>query len=140
MKKIYQHLHANVNKANFSIMNTFIKNSKKEFHILLKYKTNINFNKNFAIYNYKHINKNFSQKNVKLDPYLILEVNRGADFKTIKAAYFKLARVYHPDANQNDEVININIYINFLKEKKNNLFYFIFLASAKKIYAYKRSL
>ena len=49
--------------------------------------------------------RNFSEKEShKLDPYLILEVNRGADFKTIKAAYFKLARLYHPDTNKNDEV------------------------------------
>lgn len=46
----------------------------------------------------------FSQK-VKLDPYLILEVNRNADWKTIKLSYFKLARLYHPDLNKNDEVI-----------------------------------
>jgi len=45
----------------------------------------------------------FSQK-VKLDPYLILEVNRSADWKTIKLSYFKLARLYHPDLNKNDEV------------------------------------
>ena len=51
--------------------------------------------------------RNFSEKEShKLDPYLILEVNRGADFKTIKAAYFKLARLYHPDTNKNDEVNN----------------------------------
>jgi len=48
----------------------------------------------------------FSQK-VKLDPYLILEVNRNADWKTIKLSYFKLARLYHPDLNKNDEVILI---------------------------------
>ena len=46
----------------------------------------------------------FSQK-VKLDPFLILEVNRNADWKTIKLSYFKLARLYHPDLNKNDEVI-----------------------------------
>ena len=54
--------------------------------------------------------KHFSENNTKLDPYLILEINRSADFKTIKGAYFKLARVYHPDANQNDEVFIINYY------------------------------
>ena len=46
---------------------------------------------------------NFSSK-AKLDPYLILEVNRQADWKTIKQAYFRLARLYHPDMNKNDEV------------------------------------
>jgi DnaJ-class molecular chaperone len=47
--------------------------------------------------------RNFSSK-AKLDPYLILEVNRQADWKTIKQAYFRLARLYHPDMNKNDEV------------------------------------
>ena len=56
-------------------------------------------------YFYSRHNKfDFSQK-VKLDPYLILEVNRNADWKTIKLSYFKLARLYHPDLNKNDEVI-----------------------------------
>ncbi len=56
---------------------------------------------------------NFSSK-ARLDPYLILEVNRQADWKTIKQAYFRLARLYHPDMNKNDEVskILIKIYIN----------------------------
>jgi hypothetical protein len=40
----------------------------------------------------------------KLDPYLILDINRQADWKTIKKAYFRLARLYHPDLNKNDEV------------------------------------
>jgi curved DNA-binding protein CbpA len=46
--------------------------------------------------------KKFSEK-IKLDPFLILEVNRTADWKTIKLSYFKLARLYHPDMNKNDE-------------------------------------
>jgi molecular chaperone DnaJ len=116
MKKI----NANGNKINFNIINLFYKNSNKNFHGLFNTNTitllknnnpqnfNINININISNYKFKSINKiqfkNFSQKNLKLDPYLILEVNRGADFKTIKTAYFKLARVYHPDANQNDEV------------------------------------
>ena len=49
------------------------------------------------------INKHFSTK-AKLDPFLILEVNRQADWKTIKQAYFRLARLYHPDLNKSDEV------------------------------------
>lgn len=32
----------------------------------------------------------FSSKSGKLDPYLILEVNRNADWPTIKKSYFKL--------------------------------------------------
>jgi DnaJ-class molecular chaperone len=51
------------------------------------------------------LNKLFFSQKVKLDPYLILEVNRNADWKTIKLSYFKLARLYHPDLNKNDEVI-----------------------------------
>jgi DnaJ-class molecular chaperone len=54
--------------------------------------------------NFKTINiKSFSAK-IKQDPYLILEINRTADWKAIKIAYFKLARIYHPDMNKNDEV------------------------------------
>lgn len=49
------------------------------------------------------LKKKFSTK-TKLDPYLILEINRQSDWKTIKKAYFKLARLYHPDLNKNDEV------------------------------------
>jgi curved DNA-binding protein CbpA len=48
--------------------------------------------------------KKFSEK-IKSDPYLVLEINRNADWKTIKIAYFKLARLYHPDMNKNDEVL-----------------------------------
>jgi curved DNA-binding protein CbpA len=45
----------------------------------------------------------FSRKN-KVDPFLVLEINRNADWKAIKKAYFKLAKLYHPDMNKNDEV------------------------------------
>jgi molecular chaperone DnaJ len=47
--------------------------------------------------------KRFSER-IKNDPYLVLEINRNADWKTIKISYFKLARLYHPDMNKNDEV------------------------------------
>lgn len=53
---------------------------------------------------------NFSTHN-KLDPYLILDLNRKADWRSIKKQYFKLARQYHPDLNKNDEVINSNLTI-----------------------------
>jgi curved DNA-binding protein CbpA len=45
----------------------------------------------------------FSEK-IKTDPYLVLEINHKAEWKSIKIAYFKLARIYHPDMNKNDEV------------------------------------
>lgn len=73
---------------------------------------NINNNSSFSSNSFKSLNSlnftkfskfNFSSK-AKLDPYLILEVNRQADWKTIKQAYFRLARLYHPDMNKNDEV------------------------------------
>jgi curved DNA-binding protein CbpA len=52
----------------------------------------------------KFILKRFSER-IKNDPYLVLELNRNADWKTIKISYFKLARLYHPDMNKNDEVL-----------------------------------
>ena len=94
-------------------INSFIKNPIKNFHELFNSRKINIFNlsiknpSNFSINKPQY--KNFSQKNTKLDPYLILEVNRGADFRAIKTAYFKLAKVYHPDANQNDEV-NYNYF------------------------------
>lgn len=60
-------------------------------------------NLNIAKHLYKHNFHTFAAK-VKMDPYLILEVNRSSDWKTIKKSYFKLARLYHPDLNKNDEV------------------------------------
>ena len=102
MKKI----HTNANKLNLhnflkTNINPLTKNPIKNFHIYLKTsQTNININIfNYTIKNTQNFSinkpqlKNFSQKNTKLDPYLILEVQRGADFKAIKTAYFKLARV-----------------------------------------------
>jgi DnaJ-class molecular chaperone len=67
----------------------------------------LNLNKLVVNISINKINKFFFSQKVKLDPYLILEVNRNADWKTIKLSYFKLARLYHPDLNKNDEVIII---------------------------------
>ena len=67
----------------------------------------LNLNKLVVNISINKINKFFFSQKVKLDPYLILEVNRNADWKTIKLSYFKLARLYHPDLNKNDEVILI---------------------------------
>lgn len=105
--------------VNFEVTSFLINKSSKNFiktiskNIHFQNNANNHFNKlnqfSFQFKNklslFKIQIRNFSEKEShKLDPYLILEVNRGADFKTIKAAYFKLARLYHPDTNKNDEV------------------------------------
>ena len=36
------------------------------------------------------------------DPYKILDIPRNASKETIKSAYFKLAKKYHPDKNPSD--------------------------------------
>lgn len=99
-----------INKSSKNLIKTINQN----IHFLNSTKTNYNnnnINNLSSFHSKKRISlikiqfRNFSEKEShKLDPYLILEVNRGADFKTIKAAYFKLARLYHPDTNKNDEV------------------------------------
>lgn len=54
----------------------------------------------------KLMNKCFSSHSNKsgFDPYLIMDLNRKADWKEIKKQYFKLAKLYHPDIAKNDEV------------------------------------
>ena len=37
------------------------------------------------------------------DPYMILGVQRKADFEEIKTEYFKLAAKYHPDINKSPD-------------------------------------
>lgn len=37
------------------------------------------------------------------DYYAILEIEKNADYKTIKKKYRKLATKYHPDLNPNDK-------------------------------------
>ena len=37
-----------------------------------------------------------------MDPYVVLEIERNADDNTIKKAYHKLAKKYHPDRNGGD--------------------------------------
>ncbi len=100
-------------------LNNILKITNKDIHFINTYNINQSLQNTFQMQ--KKFNKaNFikiqikcfsKEENHKLNPYLILEVNKGSDFKTIKAAYFKLARLYHPDTNNSDEV---NLYKNRL--------------------------
>lgn len=44
--------------------------------------------------------KTASQLNSKLDYYSVLGVNRSDDYQSVKTAYFRLAKKYHPDFNK----------------------------------------
>lgn len=68
-------------------------------------KNRSNFTKNHSNFSfYKTFSMSFSKKKMKFDPYLVLDINRKAEWAEIKKQYYKLARQYHPDLNQNDEV------------------------------------
>ena len=41
----------------------------------------------------------FSEKEINKDPYEILQVSKNAEPEIIKAAYKRLAQMYHPDIN-----------------------------------------
>lgn len=63
----------------------------------------------------------FSTKS-KLDPFLVLNVARNASSKEIKAAYFKLAKQYHPDSHStsyfdNEKFLEITMAYEMLTKK-----------------------
>jgi len=68
-------------------------------------------NLNFFSSNFNKIQIKYFSGRVKVDPYFVLDLHRGAEFREIKKAYFKLARQYHPDLNKNDEVKQYIIYL-----------------------------
>ena len=47
------------------------------------------------------------------DPYYVLGVDREAKFSEVKKQYFLLAKKYHPDLNQNNDVMNTINHLTF---------------------------
>jgi DnaJ-class molecular chaperone len=45
----------------------------------------------------------FINPKVNDDPYYILGIEKDAEMKEVKRAYFELAKKHHPDMNPNDD-------------------------------------
>jgi hypothetical protein len=70
------------------------------------------FNKNiyFGLFRF---NKNYSTNSLKKH-YEILEVSNTSSKEEIKEAYYKMAKIYHPDSSKSGQIINEN-FINIKK-------------------------
>ncbi len=49
----------------------------------------------------KIISKNFCSNNIRKNYYGILGINQMASTEEVKRAYYKMAKMYHPDAGMN---------------------------------------
>ena len=91
-----------------------IKNSKQLFlnnRNVFKYKQNKQFNL------YKYTKRYIIDFDPQKDYYKILGIDQKSSEKEIKAAYYKLAKKYHPDLNNGNQLLNL---IFNLKNLTNN--------------------
>jgi hypothetical protein len=83
-------------RIKFIKVNKLVKTFEDKNH---NYFTRSKINKYIHSFSKKHFVFGFSKREVEKNNYEILGVPYDADLETIKKAYFKLAKKYHPDLN-----------------------------------------